>query len=66
VAAKSGQFKAGEAGKRQFLRGNLENLTKERIVRKISSPGGLASVPYLCNDEASGLGASAKGTELQI
>jgi len=46
VAAKSGQFTAGKTGKGQFLWGNRWNLAEERVVRKISSPSKIASVPY--------------------
>jgi len=49
VAAKSGQFTADETGKGQFLRGNRRNLAREGVVRKISSPKRVASVPNLYN-----------------
>jgi len=50
VAAKSGQFTAGEAGKGQFVRGNRRNLAKEKVVRYILSPRRIAGVPNLHND----------------
>jgi len=50
VAAKSRQFTADETGKCQFLRGNRRNLAEDGVVRKISSPRRVASVPNLCND----------------
>jgi len=49
VTSKSGQFIADETGKGQFLRGNRRNLAGEGVVRKISSPRRVASVPKLRN-----------------
>jgi len=37
VAAKSGQFVAGEAGKGPFLRGNRRNLAKENCEKDFPS-----------------------------
>jgi len=45
VATKSGHFTADETEKGQFLRGSRRNLAGEEIVRKLSSPKRVVSVP---------------------
>jgi len=44
MAAKSGQFEAGETGKGQFLRENRRNLAGAGVVKKSSSPQRVAIV----------------------
>jgi len=61
VAAKSGQFTADKAGKVQFLRGNRKNLAREGVVRKVSSPQRVASVPNLCNGRCQWAGNMSNG-----
>jgi len=41
---------SGRAGKGPVLCGNRRNLADEEIVRKITFPGSIAGVPYLCNE----------------
>jgi len=50
VAAKSKQFTADEMGKGQFFQGKRRNLVEERVVRNISSPKRVASMPNLFHD----------------
>jgi len=66
VAAKSGQFTTRGAGKGQFLRGNRGNLTKERRVRKISSPGGIFFCLIYAIKGDSELGTSARGSVASV
>jgi len=56
-----GQFIVGETGKRQFLWVNRRNLAEEKFVRKISSSGSVANMPYLCNDRGQKAGNMGEG-----
>jgi len=59
MATKSGQFRADETGKGQFLRGNRRNQAEERVVKDFA-PGSIAGVSYFCNDRGQWLGTRAK------
>jgi len=61
VAAKSGQFTAGEIEKGQFLRRNRRNLAGEGVVRKISSPRRVTGVPTFCINLGHRVGNLGKG-----